>query len=200
MNSRIVLFLLACFIASGCDDSEKPLSDPKTSKADERLIGVWRESAGSTEDYYHVGRAGKSFPVSMMRIVNVRHGNGEVDPPGEYLAFPTVLQGKNYLNMVIDPKQVKYLDENGWKPEAVECYTFLKYEVQGDRLTVWLVDEQANERAVKGGKIKGMIGKNVAQFTDTTENVARFVAEAGDSLLNTKEPGRFERVTVAKKP
>ncbi len=31
-------------------------------------------------------------------------------------------------------------------------------------------------------------------LTDTKENVARFVAEAGDKLLNTKEPVRFERV------
>jgi hypothetical protein len=199
MNSRIFLLLLACLVASGCDDSKKPLSDPKTTKADERLIGIWRDTAGSTEDYFHVGRAGKNFPPSMLRIVSVRHGDGTVEPPEEYLAFPTVLQGKSYLNVVIDPKQVKHLDENGWKPETVDCYTFLRYEVQGDRLTVWLIDEQAKERAVKDGKIKGVMKDNIAQFTDTTENVARFVAEAGDSLLNTKEPGRLERVKMDKK-
>lgn len=200
MRSRVVLFLLACLAAPGCDDSQKPLSDPKTSKADERLIGVWRDSAGSTEDYYHVGRAGGTFPASVIRIVVVKHENGTIKPPEEYLAFPTVLRGKSYLNMVIDPKQVKRLDEEGWKPEAVECYTFLKYEVQGDRLTAWVVDERAKEQAVKDGKIKGVLKQNVAQFTDTTENVARFVAEAGDSLFNTKEPGRFERVKAVKKP
>ena len=35
--------LVVCFLALGCDDSKNPLSDPKTSKADERLIGVWRD-------------------------------------------------------------------------------------------------------------------------------------------------------------
>ena len=37
------LFLTVCLLASGCDDTKKPLSDPNTSKADEGLVGVWKE-------------------------------------------------------------------------------------------------------------------------------------------------------------
>ena len=64
------------------------------------------------------------------------------------------------------------------------------------------MDEEAKQKAIESGKVKGVIivQSNPAKFTDTMKNVARFVKEAGDSLWNTKEPGRFERVSLGKKP
>ena len=91
------------------------------------------------------------------------------------------------------------MGETGWKPDVVDRYAFFKYQVDGDKLVVWLIDEDAKERAIKGGKIKGVVEPNKPpKFTDTTENVARFVAEAGDSLLNLKDLVRFERVEAGK--
>ena len=54
------------------------------------------------------------------------------------------------------------------------------------------------KRAVEAGKIKGVIEKDQdgnprASFTDTTENLAKFVAEAGDGLFST-DMLRLERV------
>ncbi|MGO9111497.1 MAG: hypothetical protein ACLP9L_19895 [Thermoguttaceae bacterium] len=40
----------------------------------------------------------------------------------------------------------------------------------------------------------------ITQFTDTTVNLARFVAEAGDGLWNTEEPFSLKRVNVGKNP
>ena len=54
--------------------------------------------------------------------------------------------------MVLDQKQVKRLDEKGWKPNAVECYTFIKYRLDGDKLVAWTVDEEAKERAINNGR------------------------------------------------
>jgi hypothetical protein len=204
MKRQVLLAAVLCLLASGCDDSKNPLSDPQKSKADGRLVGVWQERSDDGEvRYYHIGHAGKGFPNSVMRVVEITHNKGKVEPPEEYLAFPTVLGDKTYLNMVLDEKQVKRLGEKGWKAEVVDSYTFLKYQADGDKLVVWAMDEEAKERAIKGGKVKGVIvdrgNFKTTKFTDTTENVARFVAEAGDSLLS-KEPFRFERVEVVKKP
>ena len=100
-----------------------------------------------------------------------------------------------------DNDVVKRLDEKGWKTAEVDCYTLLKYQFDGDNLVVYPIDEFAKRKAIQGGKVKGVEEfMRADQFTDTTENVARFVTEAGDSLWNTKEPGRFERVNVGKKP
>jgi len=202
MKRVAFLGLIVCLLAPGCDDSKTPLSDPQTAKADNRLVGVWRWRGENGEvTYYHVGHAGEKFADSMMRIVSIKHDQGKVEPPEEYLAFPTVLGGKTYLNVVVDQKQVKKLDETGWKTDVVDRYALFKYQVDGGKLVVWLIDEDAKERAIKSGKVKGVVEPNKPpKFTDTTENVARFVAEAGDSLLNLKDPVRFERVEAGKKP
>lgn len=116
MKSRMFLLLTLCLFAFGCDDSTNPLSDPQKAKPDTRLAGVWRwRDKHGNVTYYHFGKAGEKFSVGIMRIVEVRHGNGTVEPPQEYLAFPTVLADKTYLNVVLDGdhKQVKRLDEKG---------------------------------------------------------------------------------------
>jgi hypothetical protein len=69
---------------------------------------------------------------------------------------------------------------------------------EGDALLLWGMDGDAKRQAIEGGKIKGVIeerehhGSRV-EFTDTTENVARFVAGAGDGLFS-KDVLRLERV------
>ena len=79
--------------------------------------------------------------------------------------------------------------EKGWNSEAVGGFFIFKYKIEGDTLLLWQMDDDAKRKAIQGGKIKGEgIG-----FTDTTENVARFVASAGDSLFK-EEVIRLERV------
>ena len=193
--------VLAVLLLVGCEDSKNPLSDPTTSKPDERLLGVWRVGVSQGADvYYHIGHAGKEFPKGVLRVVEVTHSEGNVDTV-ECLAFPTTLDGKTYLNFVDDEKQVKLMDEKGWKAGVVKSYTFVKYQLDGDTLEVWLIDEAAKEQAIKSGKVKGVNPWNsVASFTDTTENVGRFITDAGDSMWETKErlgdTGQLERVTT----
>jgi hypothetical protein len=71
--------------------------------------------------------------------------------------------------------------------------TFLRYQVDGDKLSIWFMDANARKQAINDGKIKGVVEQNKSKFTDTTENLARFVAEAGDGLFS-KKPLRLERV------
>jgi hypothetical protein len=40
MKPFYLIGVAVCLCASGCD-SKNPLSDPQTSKADERLVGEW---------------------------------------------------------------------------------------------------------------------------------------------------------------
>lgn len=202
MKPTMILGLAVCLLLIGCNDSRNPLSDPKISKADEQLIGVWRGRDETIGTDYHISQAGENFPGSILRITEVRHDHGKENPTGEYLAFPTVLGGKTFLNLVIDQTQIKSLNTKGWNAETVDGYTFLRYQVDGDRLVLWLIDEGAKERAIQSGKIKGVASQwyTTAYFSDTTENVARVVAEAGNSLWEKQEPLRFERVNAGKKP
>jgi hypothetical protein len=197
-----ILFPALCLILAGCDDSTRPLSDPASAKADSRLAGVWRERAdGGPVTYYHIGRADLNLPEGVMRAVGVRHQDGRVDPPEEYLMFPTTLGDKTYLNVISINEQVtKTLEEKGWKAESLDSYFILKYKVDGNKVLVWLMDSDTKKRAIESGKIKGLIEHGTSErvrFDDTTANLARFVAQAGDNLF-AKEPIQFERIEAAK--
>jgi hypothetical protein len=202
MKPRLLLALTASLFLTGCVDSKNPLSDPAASKPDAWLIGVWR-SEGENGDitYCHIGRAGENLPDSLMWAVRVTHKDGKVLPRQESLIFPTVLGNKTYLNVVaVSAKKLKRLDEEGWKRQTLGTYLLLRYQVQGDKLLVWLIDDDAKKRAIEEGKIKSVSeDEKPATFTATTENLARFIAEAADSMFSTK-PLQCEKVDAAKQP
>jgi len=198
---RPLLFVAAfSLLLTSCFDTKNPLSDPQKSKADDRLAGVWRfRGDGGEMNYYHIGHAGAKLPASVMRVVSVQHLPDGTMQSGELLVFPTTIGDKAYLNVTeAKPPQLKLLEETGWIDETFNEYLLLRYQITGDVLTIQLIDQEAKKRAVEAGKIKGMSekdqdGNTRVHFTDTTENLAKFVAEAGDTLFS-KDGLRLERV------
>ncbi len=184
---------------AGCVDSTKPLVDPQKAKPDKGLWGLWRhvDQEGHIS-FYHIGQAGDEWPDGVFRVVGVSHREGKVEPPGEMLLFTAQVGGKSYLN-IAEPKPalLEKIKEKGW--EAVEGYFLWRYQIEGDRLTVWAMDNEAKRQAIEAGKLKGEMSAGqvrFAKFTDTPENLARFLAEAGDSLF-ASDPVRLERVPLS---
>jgi hypothetical protein len=196
----VVSMTAFCLLLTSCFDSKTPLSDPHKSKSDDRLIGVWRFRGDSGEvNYYHIGCIGEKVPASVMRVVSIQHMPDGKIQQSELLVFPTTIGSKTYLN-VSDGKQaqLKRVEEKGWTAETVDTYLILRYQVTGDALAVEWMDNEAKKRSIDAGTIKGVIekdqdGNTRARFTDTTENLAKFVAEAGDGLFST-DVLRLERV------
>jgi hypothetical protein len=90
------------------------------------------------------------------------------------------------------------VEEKGWTVETVNTYLLYRYQVTADVLTLQGIDGEAKKRAIEAGKIKGVIekdpqGNTKVYFADTTENLVKFVVEAGDDLF-TKDVVRLERV------
>jgi len=196
MRPRMVVGL-ALLLLAGCDGSKTPVSNPEDAKPDARLAGVWRfRGEDGQVSYHHIGQASEKLPAATLRVVSITHKEGRVEPPSEALMFPTSLGGNTYLNVIRGKEeQAKALEEKGWK--AVDSYFICKYQVDGDKLLIWFMDRDAKKRAIETGRIKGVIEKRkfatTVKFTDTTENLARFVAQESDSLFS-KEPIRLERV------
>lgn len=198
---RPLLLVAACsLLLTSCFDTKNPLSDPQKSKADDRLSGVWRFRGDNGEmNYYHIGHGGEKLPASVMRAFFVQHRTDGTMQCGELLIFPTSIGDQTYLNAAEStPSQLVLLEEKGWTNEAINKYLILRYQITGDVLTLQLIDQEAKNRAVEAGKIKGMSekdrdGNTRVHFTDTTENLAKFVAEAGDDLFS-KDMLRLERV------
>jgi hypothetical protein len=204
MSTRPVILasLAACLLFAGCDDSKNPLSDAEKSKPDMSLAGLWRETAkGGDVTYYHVGAIGDKAPRSVMRVLGITHikSCGNVEPGGDFVVFPAKIGANSYLNLTgVDEPQIQLLRKKGWNSKAVGFW-ILRYKLDGDTLTIWHMDDDAKTRAIEGGKIKGVIERNKigpdrVEFTDTTENLARFVASAGESLFSTDDVMRLERV------
>lgn len=177
-------------LLTSCYDSNSPLSDPQQSKPDERLLGVWRfRGEGGEMNYYHIGRGGEKLPAAVMHVVNVQHQPDGNIQRGDMLNFPTVIGHATYLNAAeCDASQLKQLQETGWNAGAFDAYYILRYRAEGDRLHLQLMDGGAKRGAIEGRKVAGKIekdndGNEHAYFTDTPENLARFVSEASDTLF-----------------
>jgi hypothetical protein len=185
----------------GCFDSKNPLSDPQKAKLDARLTGLWqvREKHIKGEDatYCHIGVAGDELPAGVMRVVVVRHDkDGRITRPAEFLMFSTTIGTNTYLNLaLVDDEHLKVVKEKGWT--GIEGYVLWKYKVEADTILLWKMAPDAKQRAIEGRKVKGVIKEGVLMdmntITDTTENLARFVASAGDSLFSS-EAVHLERV------
>jgi hypothetical protein len=198
MKRAMFLWLSVLVLACGCVDSKNPLSSADSAKVDEGIVGTWRESTNDGETIYHVGLAGDKYPAGMLRIITVTSHNNTLEAPQHYIGYTTTLKGKSYLNIVLDEAKIKDFGQNGWDADKVEGYYFVRYKIEDNKGTVWSVSNDARKEAIKAGKIKGVIeDQGDSRFTDTGENVAKFIAGAGDSIWNS-EPGHMERV-VAKK-
>jgi hypothetical protein len=193
---------LIALLCTSCDDSKTPLSDPQQSKPDAGLVGSWRyqEKSGQVL-YYHIGRIAGKLPPGVMRLIGINFSKeGNLESPAEMLLFPTQIGDRHYLNAagVEDPEKLKAMEEKGWTPQDIGGYWLVAYRLEKDAISVWPMDAAAKKRAIESGKVKGEISKGesgfeTVRFTDTSENLARFVAEAGDTLF-AKEPMRLERI------
>ncbi len=188
--------IAACsLLLTSCFDSKVPLSDPQKSQPDDRLVGVWRFRGGEGDwNYYHFGRAGDELPASVLQVVYVQHSQDGNIRSGELLAFPTTLDGKTYLNVAeTSPEQLQRLLEKGWTDQVLHEFLIFRYQITGDALSIQWIDNELKKKAVAAGKIKGTIEEDQGHFADTTENLAKFVAESGDTLFS-KDVLRLERL------
>jgi hypothetical protein len=205
--SLLSSFILAGLFSTGCSiDSINPLSNPHNAEYDKQLVGLWRvlSEPGETRQpfYVYIGRAGGELPMGIMRMVFVEHDPETlVVKESEIMFFSTALSDKKYLNwLFIDDKQIETLLKTGWKSEDVKGYRLYKYKIEDNKLSLWGVDSQAKEQAIASGRIKGDISKDKnssskAVFTDSTENLARFVRENDGSLFPKEaSPTQLERV------
>ena len=198
---RLLSMAATCLLFTSCIDSSVPLSDPNTSKADERLAGNWRlRNDDGSVNSYRFTLAGDKLPASVMLVAASRHKpDGTTEKIDPFRLFPTTIGDKTYLNITegTEPK-VKLVEEKGWTAETVNTYWIYRYQITGDVLTMQGIRVDAKNQAIKAGKIKGVIEKDQQGnpkicFTDTTENLVKFVVEAGDDLFR-KDVVRLERV------
>jgi hypothetical protein len=188
-----LLLVAACLSMASCD-SKNPISSPENAKADPELAGVWMKKESGNVQYYHIALAGGKLPAGVQRAILVVHQeNGDLKKPEEFYQFTSEIGENKYLNIPFITKEgLEQIEQTGLNPHT---YILAKYQIKGDKLTLWPLDPEAKRRAVQSGKIKGdLIDKSNAHFTDTSENIAKFLASPDSADLFAKEPLVYERV------
>ncbi len=198
----------ASLLFAGCvPESINPLSTPATSAIDQRFEGVYQEirkdsdsTAGRGYWHFHYRGAsdtakGERRSTTWLEILGVGHEPKSGLEITRYKALATKIAGQDYLSFI-------ELPQDGAK-KSPGTYSFVRYEVnwRGD-LRVWIAKESAFVSAVKAGNLRGKVtggsfGESVT-LTDTTANLAAFIAASDSHKLFDGEPMIFRRLSGAK--
>ena len=182
LNLRAVLavavLLSTALLCSACEAVFlNPLSDSRDAKPDERLLGKWV----STDE--HEAGAYIQFDAGANRELNVSaSGIDEGQNPG-FTMFTTKTGKHTYMNL------------NPTDKDRGRGYLIVRYAVEGDRLTVWILDSDKLAAAIKRGELKGNPGEGYGKTTvsDTPAKVAAFLESSSAGEL-FPYAARFERM------
>ena len=179
----------ACF-----PESKNPLSPVADAELDAGLVGLWTRDDADDVQYLHIGGeadkaltpdAGKPEP-GLMRFLFTGHGKDEGRPVlhGAVGArfYVTKLGAERFINLVQPIEEGRSTDPAGF-------FSFMKYKVERDELTIWFANMQTAAKAIEAGELTGTVTregetiKNV-QLTDSSERLAAyFQTEAGKKLF-----------------
>lgn len=163
LRTRIALgFVAALCIVSGCVPSKHPLSDEKTSKVDQRLVGRWVIEGDEKKD-------------SLMVVTQKEGQNGLEITSGDdgdedsAVAFATTIGDHHYLSAgdkEDDPEEIEY---------QIVLYEF----ADNDTLKVYSLDQQVIEKAIADGTLTGVVETKREGFIFThIERTAKMITDS----------------------
>jgi hypothetical protein len=209
MNQRRTLtparlcVVVSVLMLPSCAQTTNPLSDPLKAKADDRLVGVWRlipnDKAELEYMFLFIGNSDdpEALP-GMMKAVEVSSDkSSRPRTPGPVFFLVTSLAGQQYASLLHGETSaaIKLLKTD---PENAKPWSVLKYGVEPNRLTIWLIDDKAASDAVRKGQVKGRIERNglltIVSMTGG-DDLAGFLSNGGDrTLFNDQHKLEFARV------
>lgn len=187
-----VLLAGLALVTPGClIGSDSPVSDPDKAKADESLVGTW-ETTVIQPDAAHKGLTVEKlvlpgYPPGLMKAT--LNATKPDNTPKSLVFFVSDLNGQKFANLVSeDIKDPRHLP--AWDKLKAKGYGIQKYDVSGDTLKLWLERQTVLEKAIMAGKLKGKWAGgpyySYIQLTDTSDNLARFLASEDSKELFVK--------------
>ena len=166
------LFLMAPLLAilAACVESKQPLSDEKTSKIDERLIGAWQDDSmmvwrvkKARRHEERAGRGGKRRQWHAPGSAVHHHRQGKAIPELQRFSKETQKDRKG----AYDIYQYRFLDNNTLEGRGM--------------------DRDVLQKAIADEKLAGIIDKdNGPIITDTPEGMARYLEAHADECYPVK--------------
>ncbi len=172
---RVLPFLLVAplmIVAVSCVDSKHPLSDEKTSKIDERLIGTWQDEDKTTWRVTKSAAAKNSLALEWKK-------KGQ-DDSGKAIVFTTVIKTKNYLS-IRDTTDETPKDQK-------EAYNIYQYRlIDNDTVELRGMRPEVLKKAIEGKLLTGTILKdNVPTITDSPDVIKSYLEAHADECYPVK--------------
>jgi hypothetical protein len=168
-------------VAASCVESRHPLSDEKTSKIDERLIGTWQLANDSS-----VWKAKRSADTKNALEVEITDASGT----GRAVLFATMLKSKNYAS-------TKDLGKDAQK-DRKGAYDIYQYRVlDNDTIEAWGMDAALVKKAILDKKLVGEINDDQEPvITDSGDGIARYIEANADACFPIKDDNamKFKRI------
>lgn len=200
--ARLSLLLLPLLLSScGRVRVISPLSDPEKAKPDERLCGMWKpekkDDEASEIAFLFIGKVGlQNSPAGIMKAMAMElDKNNNIRDLSLYF-FTTSAADERYANLfgedVVNPDKSPV-----WNKKNMRSFLLYKYKIEDHKLTIWHIDDDAVEVAVRKGQVKGKIEEgNTTTVTLTDgEDLLRYLKAGGDKkLFEDKHKQVFVRV------
>ena len=183
--------LLLALLSSSCGRVRvtSPLSDPEKAQPDERLCGMWKpENKGDNAPdaaFLLIGKVGRQdVPAGIMKAMAMEiDKNNKLRDISVYF-FTTPAADDTYANLFLE-EVVDPANSPVWNKKSMRSFLLYKYKAEEDKLTIWSMNDDAVEDAVRSGQVKGKIeGTNTKTVTFTDgEDLLRYLKGGGDTKL-----------------
>jgi hypothetical protein len=183
----------AAVLVGGCSTpSLNPLASDEKVVEDAGLVGTWipqEDGKPSTEEKYVITAEGdKGYTV---KIVELEKKNAKAQEFGVKLVQ---LGGERYIDLTLPKSAEKELEPYG--TTVAPMHNILKVKREGDTLTVWPLDDDGLEKALKEGSVKLQFARygreEKAVLTATTKELQAFFG-GKDAAKYFKDPGTMKR-------
>jgi hypothetical protein len=181
-----------------CVMLDGPISDPYQAEPDMKLFGSWRAvEEGGWVDQLIVGKylptdgtTVAGFPAELMRLEWIRFDKEAkpIETNVRLLCFPTRIADDRYLNVaIVSPENERKLLHSGWD-EKLLVYAVFKYRVEGDKLTLQVMDLRGKTEVRPLGRIKGF-ARGLERFitlADTQRLVELLASEHAETYFQNE--------------
>ncbi len=188
--SKFCIFILVTsFLMAGCLSATHPLPNRDRAKGDSPLLGYWHGViSNSSQDgnlqiwsVFHFG--GSHFSVVMSNKKAYEKNDHHLIVPDEDTSLfdvdSSMIGGETYLTL------------KGIRGTDIRDYLVVKYELEGDKLTVWNINDQAIKRGVESNQLRARREGGSYTITSKSSDMGKWIENL--TPFDFELYGTFER-------
>jgi hypothetical protein len=180
-----LLILVSFLLLLNCIPFSNPLTNPKDSMIDNRLLGIWQSTQAEDNYFYLILSSGEKTYNLFVFDKNYKIKNDELEG---HLVLVTIINDEYYLSI--------YFKES-------DRYIIVKYRIENDLISCYSINRDYLKEAIKQGNIKGYIDykrdgiiRESIYITASSEELYNFVKKDKIDKLFSKDEFVLRRLKI----